>query len=159
MGLALRAIEARVGPLSLTEYRGLFEQTPNLAVIFLITGLAAVGFPGTSGFVAIELLVDEAVGAHMVVGLVVVMTAALNGIGIVRTYLLLFTGSRHQTGVSLAITLRERLAVLALVVLIIGGGLVPQAYLDSRQRAVEAILRHRPEQVDVGHLPHRLNTK
>jgi len=145
MGLALRALEARVGSLYITEYRGLYEQTPSLAVIFLITGLAAVGFPGTSGFVAIELLVDEAVGAHVVVGLIVVLAAALNGIAIVRAYLLLFTGSRHVTGVSLRITPWERVAELTLVVMIIGGGLVPQTYLESRHRAVGAILGNWPK--------------
>lgn len=151
MGLALRAVEARVGALYLTEYRGLYEQTPSLAVIFLITGLAAVGFPGTTGFVAIELLVDEAVGTHVAVGLVVVLVAALNGIAIVRAYLLLFTGNRHVTGVSLGITPRERMAELTLVLLIIGGGLFPQTYLESRYRAVEAILRDWTKSTDSGH--------
>ena len=84
MGLTLRAVEARIGSLALTSYLGLYEQMPALAVSFLITGLAAVGFPGTSGFVAIELLVDEAVGAHVAVGLVVVLTTAINGIGVMH---------------------------------------------------------------------------
>jgi NADH-quinone oxidoreductase subunit M len=144
LGLTLRAVEARVGSLSLAEFRGLYEQSPGLAVCFLLTGLAAVGFPGTSGFVAIELLVDEAVGAHLAVGLVVVLTAAINGIGVVRAYLLLFTGRRHVTGVGLRITPRERVAVLTLVALILGGGLVPQAYLESRHRAAGAVLHNRP---------------
>ncbi|HVK14667.1 MAG TPA: proton-conducting transporter membrane subunit [Gemmataceae bacterium] len=140
LGLTLRAVEARVGSLSLAEYRGLYDQSPGLAVCFLLTGLAAVGFPGTAGFVAAELLVDEAVGAHLAVGLLVVLTAAINGIGVVRAYLLLFTGRRHATGVSLAMTPRERVAVLTLIALILGGGLVPQAYLESRNRAAAALL-------------------
>jgi NADH-quinone oxidoreductase subunit M len=143
LGLTLRAVEARVGPLSLTEFRGLYGQAPALAVCFLMTGLAAVGFPGTSGFVAIELLVDEAVGSHEAVGLVVVLTSAVNGIGVVRAYLLLFTGRRHMTGVSLGITLRERIAVVTVVALILAGGVFPQAYIESRHRAAQVILRWR----------------
>src|SRR5207245_149416 len=60
-GLTLRALEARHGRLSLTSYYGLYEQSPTLAVCFLLTGLASVGFPGTVGFVSTELLVDGAV--------------------------------------------------------------------------------------------------
>ncbi len=145
VGLTLRALEARVGALSLTEYRGLFDKAPTLAVCFLLTGLATVGFPGTSGFVAMEILVDEGVGAHEAVGLAVVLIAAINGIGVVRAYLLLFTGKRPATGVSLAITARERIAVLTLATLILCGGLIPQAYLESRYRAAEGLLRDRPE--------------
>lgn len=145
LGLILRSLEARVGRLDLREHRGLYDQSPALAVCFLLTGLATVGFPATTGFVAIELLVDEAVGAHEAFGLAVVLVAALNGIGVVRAYLLLFTGRRHATGVDLRITPRERVALLTLVGLILGGGLVPQAYLESRHRAAEAILRQRPE--------------
>ena len=143
LGLTLRAVEARVGSLSLTEYRGLYEHAPGLAVCFLLTGLAVVGFPGTSGFVAAELLVDEAVGTHEAVGLVVVLAAAINGIGVVRAYLLLFTGCRHATGAALGVTPRERLTVLTLAALILGGGLFPQTYLESRQRAARAVLRDR----------------
>jgi NADH-quinone oxidoreductase subunit M len=143
LGLTLRAVEARVGPLSLTEFRGLYGQAPALAVCFLMTGLAAVGFPGTSGFVAIELLVDEAVGSHEAVGLVVVLTSAVNGIGVVRAYLLLFTGRRHTTGVSLGITLRERIAVVTVVALILAGGVFPQTYIESRHRAAREILHGR----------------
>ena len=59
-GLTLRAVEARFGRLSLSDYHGLYEHTPALALCFLVTGLASVGFPGTRGFISTELLVDSA---------------------------------------------------------------------------------------------------
>ena len=50
-----------------------------LAVFFLLTGLASVGFPGTLGFISTELLVDSAVEASPYVGIPVVIAAgALN---------------------------------------------------------------------------------
>ena len=67
-GLTLRALEARFGRLSLTDYHGLYEHSPTLAVCFLLTGLASVGFPGTLGFISTELLVDSAVEASPIVG-------------------------------------------------------------------------------------------
>jgi NADH-quinone oxidoreductase subunit M len=110
-----------------------------------------VGFPGTLGFVATELLVDGAVEASPYVGLTVVLAAAVNGIAVVRAYFLLFTGARHPSTVSLNIGLRERIAVLTLTALILGGGLFPQLGVASRYAAAEAILQER--QTPPGPLP------
>jgi NADH-quinone oxidoreductase subunit M len=142
-GLTLRALEARFGRLSLNHYHGLYEHSPSLAVCFLLTGLASVGFPCTIGFISTELLVDGAVEASPYVGIVVIAAAALNGIAVMRAYFLLFTGARHVSTVSLGIGLRERIAVLTLSVLILAGGLFPQPGVSSRERAAEEILQER----------------
>jgi NADH-quinone oxidoreductase subunit M len=142
-GLTLRALEARFGRLALTEFHGLYEHSPALAVCFLLTGLASVGFPGTLGFVSAELLVDGAVTANPGIGVAVVAAAALNGIAVVRAYFLLFTGTRHVSSVSLALGLRERCAVLTLAALILGGGFLPQPGVMTRYRAAEEILASR----------------
>ena len=102
-GLTLRALEARFGRLSLADYHGLYEHSPTLAVCFLLTGLASVGFPGTLGFIS-----DRAAGRQRRRGQPlrrhrVVAAAALNGIAVVRAYFLLFTGARHVSTVSLGI--------------------------------------------------------
>jgi NADH-quinone oxidoreductase subunit M len=150
-GLTLRALEARFGRLSLTDYHGLYEHSPTLAVFFLLTGLASVGFPGTIGFISTELLVDSAVEANPYVGFAVVATSALNGIAVIRAYFLLFTGARHVSTVSSGIGVRERIAVLTLSALILGGGLFPQPGVSSRQRAAEEILEDRRERSGLDH--------
>jgi NADH-quinone oxidoreductase subunit M len=142
-GLTLRALESRFGRLSLTDYHGLYEHSPTLAVCCLLTGLASVGFPGTLGFISTELLVDSAVEVNPYVGIAVIATAALNGIAVVRAYFRLFTGARHVSTVSLGIGVRERYAVLILAALILGGGLFPQPGVNTRVRAAEEILRAR----------------
>jgi NADH-quinone oxidoreductase subunit M len=142
-GLTLRALEARFGRLSLADFHGLYDNSPALAVCFMLTGLASVGVPATLGFVAAELLVHGAVEAGPSVGLAVVVAAALNGIAVVRAYFRLFTGTRHPSTVSLSIGPRERFAVLTLAALILGGGLFPQPGILSRHRAAEEILRDR----------------
>ncbi|OWK37669.1 proton-conducting transporter membrane subunit [Fimbriiglobus ruber] len=146
-GLTLRALESRFGRLSLTRYHGLYEHSPTLAVCFLLTGLASVGFPGTLGFVSTEVLTDGAIEADLYVGLAIVLTAAINGIAVVRAYLLLFTGARHQSSVSLQIGARERFAVLVLAVMILGGGLYPQPGISTRHKAAEEILKDREGRV------------
>jgi NADH-quinone oxidoreductase subunit M len=149
-GLALRALESRFGRLSLADHHGLYEHAPALAVCFLVTGLASVGFPGTLGFVSTDLLVDGAIVANLPVGIAVIAAAALNGIAVMRAYFLLFTGARHVSTVSLRITPRERLAVLTLCALIFGGGLSPQPGVATRQRAAESILRLRADHFHTG---------
>ena len=142
-GLTLRALEARFGRLSLTEYHGLYDHAPALAVFFLLTGLASVGFPGTLGFISSELLVDSAVEANLSIGIGVLVASALNGIAVLRAYFRLFTGTRHVSSVSLGVGPRERVAVLTLSALILGGGLYPQPGVSTRARAAEEILRDR----------------
>jgi len=142
-GLTLRALEARHGRLSLTGYHGVYEHTPELAVCFLLTGLASVGFPGTFGFLSSELLVDGAVQAFPYVGIAVVIAAALNGIAVLQAYFRLFTGRRHVTSVPLAIGMRERVAVLTMAALVLGGGIYPQPGIVSRHHAATSILESR----------------
>jgi NADH-quinone oxidoreductase subunit M len=142
-GITLRTLEARFGRLSLSDFHGLYEHAPALAVCFLLTGLASVGFPGTLGFISTELLVDSAVEASPYVGIIVIAAGALNGIAVMRAYFLLFTGARHVSTVSLGIGLRERVAVLSLSALILGGGLFPQPGVATRRRAAEEILEDR----------------
>ncbi|HVX14733.1 MAG TPA: proton-conducting transporter membrane subunit [Pirellulales bacterium] len=142
-GLALRAIEARFGRLTLVNYHGLYGHSPTLAVCFLLTGLGCVGFPFTIGFISTELLVDSAVVASPMIGCAVLIATALNGIAVVRAYLLLFTGARHISTVSLEISPRERISVLALAALVLAGGLFPQPGVSSRTLAAEQILATR----------------
>lgn len=142
-GLALRALEARHGRLSLAGYHGVYEHTPLLAVCFLLTGMASVGFPGTFGFLGTELLVDGAVQSFPFIGVTVVVAAALNGIAVMQAYFKLFTGTRHVSTVPLAVGMRERFAVLTLAVLILGGGLYPQPGVESRHHAATEILKQR----------------
>jgi NADH-quinone oxidoreductase subunit M len=142
-GLTLRAIEARHGRLSLQSFRGLYEHTPVLGSCFLLTGMASVGFPGTFGFLGMEMLVDGAVQAFPYIGVAVVVAAAINGIAVMQAYFRLFTGTRHFTSVSLKMGPRERIAVLTLALLIVGGGIFPQPGVVSRHHAAGRILQDR----------------
>ncbi|MFO0903997.1 MAG: proton-conducting transporter membrane subunit [Pirellulales bacterium] len=152
-GLTLRALEARRGRLLLRDFQGLYEHTPTLAVCFALTGLASVGFPGTVGFVGMELLVDGAVESYPLVGATVVIAAALNGIAIVRIYFLMFTGTRYVSSVPLAIGRREQIAVLAMASLILIGGLIPQPGIATRYQAADELLRHRRATLGLPEVP------
>lgn len=143
LGLTLRALESRHGRISLAAYHGLYEHTPLLAVCFALTGMATVGFPGTMGFLGAELLVDGAVSTYLLPGIAVVLAGMLNSIAVFKAYFLLFTGTRHIASVPLAIGWRERIAVLLIAALILGGGIWPQPGVRSRYQAAEHLLAKR----------------
>ncbi len=142
-GLTLRALEARRGRLGLTHFQGLYEHAPALAICFMLTGLGCVGFPGTIGFIGTEMLIDGAVEAYPHVGPLIVIAATFNGIAILRAYFLLFTGTKYASSVSLKIGGRERIAVLTLAALILGGGLVPQPGVSTAFHAARELLKER----------------
>lgn len=148
-GLTLRALEARHGRLSLDGYHGVYEHTPMLAICFLLTGMASVGFPGTFGFVGTELLVDGVIETYPYFGIAVVVAAALNGIAVVQAYFKLFTGTRHVTSIPLEVRWREQFAVLTLAALIIGGGMYPQPGVASRHHAAQQLLSAREGESDL----------
>jgi NADH-quinone oxidoreductase subunit M len=148
LGLIMRGIEARIGRVSLDRYHGLFEHLPLLAALFLLTGLSSIGFPGTIGFIGMELLVEGTVEFYPLVGGVVVFAAALNGIAILRVYFRVFTGTRHIATISLSPRRSERIAAIALSLIVIGGGIWPQPMVRSRYHAADALLRLRQVQQD-----------
>ncbi|MFO0177449.1 MAG: oxidoreductase, partial [Planctomyces sp.] len=110
----------------------------------LLTGLASIGFPGTIGFVGMELLIEGCVEVYPLVGLSLVLASALNGISILRAWFRIFTGVPLQSSVSLKSQFAERFAVVLLALLILGGGLWPQPGVASRHHAAKSLmdLRH-----------------
>ena len=134
-GLVLRCVETRVGRILLTKFHGLYEQLPMLAGLFLLTGLAGIGFPGTVGFVGVELLVEGAVEALPIVGVLVVIVSALNGLAVIQAYFRIFTGRPHVSTIDLQIRPSERAAVLIISALIFLGGVYPQLGVSNRYRA------------------------
>jgi NADH-quinone oxidoreductase subunit M len=143
LGLTLRAVEARFGRLSLDDYRGLYEHVPALASSFAISGLAAVGFPFTVGFIGTEMLVEGVVEHSALQGAMILATAALNGITLIRVYFLLFAGRRHFSTIALGPVGRERFTAAVLAVLLVGGGLYPQPGVASRHEAAVYLLSSR----------------
>ncbi|QDT12506.1 proton-conducting transporter membrane subunit [Planctomycetes bacterium K23_9] len=153
-GITLRCIEARISRVSLSDYHGLYAQMPMLAGFFLLTGLASIGFPATVGFVGMELLIEGAVEVYPWVGTLVVFAAALSGITVLMAYFRIFTGSENRTLVPMNARPREKVAVLVLTVLIIGGGLVPQPGVTSRYHAASELTKHRKDLSLVQTPPH-----
>ena len=143
-GVALRALEARRGVLSLDVFHGGYQRMPLLAAGFLVLGLACVGIPGTLGFVAQELLVDGSVEAFPGFGFLVGVAAAFNGITVLRAYGSLFCGTFTSPSQE-QLRPREKLAMLGLVAFLLACGIWPVPLLHQNLSAASALLQERQD--------------
>lgn len=150
LGLIIRAIEGRVGQLNLIRYHGLFRQMPLLAAFFLIATLASIGFPGTIGFVGVELLVESVTHTNVLFGFVVLAAMALNGIAAMRVYFRLFTGTTAPASISMQPRAIEQCLIGIMILLMVGGGLYPQPGIQTRHHAAKEILHRRGNFFDMG---------
>ncbi len=145
LALTLRAVEARIGRISLEQYNGLFDHMPHLGSLFLFTGLASIGFPGGLSFVGMELLVEGTVEVYPLVGTIIVLATAINGVALLRAYFRIFTGTRHIATVSIAARPAEKIVAITLSLLILVVGIWPSAAIRSRYHAAESLLRIRQD--------------
>ncbi|HRK17187.1 MAG TPA: proton-conducting transporter membrane subunit, partial [Prosthecobacter sp.] len=143
LGYSIRALESRFGSLSLREHHGYYEQAPGLAVIFLVAGLASVGFPGTIGFVPMELLISGSAQHGLGFSVTLAVAAMLNGIAILRAYFSIFTGRRPTTSVSLRETRTERGGIILIALAVFFGGWFSPRVVESRHRVADRLLEAR----------------
>ena len=121
----ISALEARIGVGDVPDFVGRARAFPRLATALALFGGAAVGLPGTAGFVADDLLLhalwEESVGTAVAV----VVASALLAVATLATFSRVMLGppKRHlasdlQTG--------ERRVVVLLMILLITLGFVPR---------------------------------
>jgi NADH-quinone oxidoreductase subunit M len=140
IALVAWALESRAGPLSLESPRGRFRDSPTLAALFLLFGLASLGLPGTLSFVADDLIVSGSLDEQLHAGLMVIGSTVLSAIAVLRGWFTIFGGPAAVDGPRHSTLLRERLALLALFVPIFGFGLVPGPLVRSLERAAGQLL-------------------
>jgi NADH-quinone oxidoreductase subunit M len=142
-GLAciLRVLEVRVTEAADPRcFLGLAVKAPRLATFFLVCGLALIGLPGTLGYCAEDLLFHGALERHPWLGIALPLATAFNAIHLMRLYSLLFLGAlpKHVTDIPDALP-RERWPLAAVMVLLIGGGLLPSQVIHWREQAAHEI--------------------
>ena len=141
MGLTLWLMEARHGRLDLSVYRGGYESKPLLATGFLLLGLASVGFPGTLGFVAQELLIEGEVVRFPILGFAVIVASGLCGITVLRMFFALFCG-KPAPRLKLRLQRRQLVVVILLVAILYVFGLLPSAFVDKQSLIAGSLLAH-----------------
>ncbi len=126
------------------DFGGLAQVTPLLATAFVITALATIGVPGTSGFVGEFLALLGAFERHPVMA-----ALAATGVIFAAYYMLpmvqkiLFNSLEREENRTLPDLDRREVAVIApLVALMIGLGVYPQPVLERMEPAVQAVVQH-----------------
>jgi NADH-quinone oxidoreductase subunit M len=136
-----RALEARYPAVAIpTGYLGLVNHAPRLAAFFALCGLSLIGLPGTLGFAAEDLLFHGSLESHPLLGIMLPLATALNGITIYRLFSTLFLGRAATATPVIADALpRERWALSAVAVFLVVNGIVPSFIVSLRTPAGEQI--------------------
>lgn len=135
----LRILEVRVMDVTNPEGKlGLGAKAPRLATVFLICALALFGLPGTLGYISEDLLFQGALGSRPWLGLCLLVATAFNAIHLLRLHGILFLGVVPKNVIDIPDALpRERWPLLACVVALVAGGLLPQPLLRLVCRAAK----------------------
>ena len=147
LGLTAWLIEARYGRLSLRRHHGLYRRSPLLGLVFLLSGLSLVGFPGMAGFIGNDLLLRAVLRAFPSSGLLMFVASALSGITILTAFFRVFYGTPER-GRVIDLLPRERVALFVPLALVVWQGVSPTALVNAGDRAAQTILsRARPAEL------------
>ena len=127
--IMLSALEARSGPLASLQGGGRAGAFPRMAACLAFFGGAAVGLPGTSGFIADDLLLHALWGESVSSAVMMILASALLAVAILACFTRTFLGKPVR---QLAPDLRtpERVAAVVLVSFLIVLGIVPKLLVD-----------------------------
>jgi NADH-quinone oxidoreductase subunit M len=131
----------RRGSDKIADYGGVQKVAPVLAGLFLVSGLAGLSLPGLSTFVSEFLVLVGTFSRYKVAG-----TFAVSGIILAAIYILWMYQRTMNGPTAEAVTgmpdlrVRELLAVVPLVALIIALGVYPKPVLDVINPAVKATM-------------------
>jgi NADH-quinone oxidoreductase subunit M len=133
-------MQQRLGSTDLLSLGGAARTMPLMASFFLFFGLAAMGFPGTSGFPAELLILVSALQTHTGAGLAALFGMVLGAAYFLNIYRRAFFGPVTQAGVASAVDLRKRELALLLVfaLIVLGVGLFPAPLLEMIRPAATA---------------------
>lgn len=133
----------RRGTAAIEAYGGVQKTAPVLAGFLLLSGLSALALPGMSSFVSEFLVMAGAWQRYPVHTAVITLGMVLAAAYVLTVYKRVATGSAPEKVtrlVSRDLTLRERVAVFPLLVLLIVFGFFPKPVLHVADDAAEHVL-------------------
>jgi NADH-quinone oxidoreductase subunit M len=137
------AVAARVGTTDVRLLGGLVRRAPVMSTGFLVLAAAAIGLPGSIGFVSEDLIAQGLLRTHAIAAGAVLVATALNGILLIRAFQRIFLGppSPHADPEKGFVDLlpRERGVVFALIGLLLAGGMAASPLLAVRGSVVDAL--------------------
>jgi NADH-quinone oxidoreductase subunit M len=119
----LYLMEWHLGELRAGRFHGLQEKNPLLASLFLLFSLCAMALPFSMGYAGEDLVFHAVISQHPVVGVGLILAAAVNGIALFRVVTFAFRGRRVDpldSTIALSQVQKTALAVLLGVLLLFG---------------------------------------
>jgi NADH-quinone oxidoreductase subunit M len=140
--LCVGVIYDRLHTREIAAYGGLVNNMPKYAVAFLIFTMANVGLPGTSGFVGEFLTLLGAFKVNTWVALFATTGVILSAAYALWLYRRVVFGALTKESLKgmLDLSLREKVILYPLVVLVIFYGVYPSALLNSTSASVDALV-------------------
>lgn len=128
----LYLIEWNVGSLKARRFHGLQEKNGLLAVIFLLFALCSCALPFTMGFAGEDLLFHAAIEKYPLVGIGLIVSAALNGVSMFQTVTFVFRGKREDPlDAAIYVSTWQKAALGLILVVLFGFGLFPSLLLGK----------------------------
>jgi NADH-quinone oxidoreductase subunit M len=139
----------------ISEYGGLWKQTPIYAAIFLVTMFSSVGLPGLNGFIgeflillgAFKAIITDGVATSSPVWSKLLMVFAVSGVVLGAVYMLwmyqrvMFGPLENEENKKLTdLSPREVFVFAPLLVLMVLMGLFPNPFLSRMEKSVEVAL-------------------
>jgi NADH-quinone oxidoreductase subunit M len=130
--------QAHVREMSL--FGGLANKMPRFAAFFAIAGLASLGLPGLSGFIAEFHVFVGVFQSYPAFGGLAVLGAAITAVYIMRMLALAFFGPQNERWADLKeMTRSEQVAGALLIAFILLMGLFPSIFVDRISESVKLI--------------------
>ncbi|SMH47731.1 NADH-quinone oxidoreductase subunit M [Mesorhizobium australicum] len=142
--LCVGVIYDRLHTREIAAYGGLVNNMPKYAVVFLIFTMANVGLPGTSGFVGEFLTLLGAFKVNTWVALFAATGVILSAAYALWLYRRVMFGAltKENLKAMLDLSLREKIILYPLVILVIFYGVYPSALLNPTTASVEALVNN-----------------
>jgi NADH-quinone oxidoreductase subunit M len=129
LGIMLASLEARVGPLDALAAGGRARAFPRLAIGVALFGGAAVAMPGTSGFIADDLLLHALWQESVPSAVIMIVASALLAVATLKSFAAAFLGKPLRL-IAPDLETSERLVLVVLVVWLVVLGFVPGVLVD-----------------------------
>ncbi|MFT8395725.1 NADH-quinone oxidoreductase subunit M [Propionibacterium sp.] len=145
MFLVIGFLMQRRGSAMIADYGGAQKLVPLMAGVFLVSGLATLGLPGTANFVGEFLIMAGSWQQHLVLVAVAVVATVLAALYVLLAYQRVFTGpvtpqsERHMTR---DLTWREKAVIAPLIALILFFGFVPKPALGVASSTASQAMVH-----------------
>ncbi|MBF0520535.1 MAG: NADH-quinone oxidoreductase subunit M [Nitrospirae bacterium] len=141
MFLAIGMVYERTHTRQISDYGGLADVMPIFAAFFMLFTLAAIGLPGTNGFVGEFLIILGGFTANKTAGVFAATGIIIGAVYMLNLYQkIFFTGVNEGIKGLKDLTIREIVTLIPLIVLVFWIGFYPNAFLSFMDVSVGKLI-------------------